>query len=114
MDLVELVNSARIVELSAKTRPTAIRALAQATRLDEDGVSLENLLEAIEEREATAQTIVGRGFAMPHAIIEWDGGYRVVLGRSRTGVAYGVADDKRVHLLVLFVVGRKKRRNFHL
>jgi len=114
LDLVELVNSARIVELSAKTRPTAIRALAQATRLYEDGVSLENLLEAIEEREATAQTIVGRGFAMPHAIIEWDGGYRVVLGRSRTGVAYGVADDKRVHLLVLFVVGRKKRRNFHL
>jgi len=114
VDLVELVNATRIVELSAKTRLTAIRALAQATRLDEDGVSLDNLLEAIEEREATAQTIVDEGFAMPHAIIEWDGGFRLVLGRSRAGIDYGVAEASRVHLLVLFVVGREHQRDFHL
>jgi mannitol/fructose-specific phosphotransferase system IIA component (Ntr-type) len=114
MELVELVTSLRIVELAAKTRPTAIRALAQATNLDEEGVSLEELLGALEEREATAQTIVDEGFAMPHAVIDWDGDFRVVLGRSRFGVDYGIPDAPRVHLLALFVVGRKQHKDFHL
>jgi DNA integrity scanning protein DisA with diadenylate cyclase activity/mannitol/fructose-specific phosphotransferase system IIA component (Ntr-type) len=114
VDLVEVVNAMRIVELSAKTRPTAIRALAQATSLDNEGVSLDALCEAIEEREATAQTIVDEGFAMPHAIIDWEGGYRVVLGRSKSGVDYGIPDAPRVHLMALFVVGRGQQKDFHL
>jgi diadenylate cyclase len=114
MDLVELVNAMRIIELSGKTRPTAIRTLAQATGLDSEGVTLDGLLEAIEEREATAQTIVGEGFAMPHAIIEWEGSFRVVLGRSKAGVDYGIPDSPRVHLMVLFVVGRAQQKDFHL
>lgn len=114
MDPAELVNAMRIVELSAKTRPTAIRALAQATHLEDDDVALDELLEAIEDREATAQTIVEEDFAMPHAIIEWDGDYRVVLGRSRTGVDYGIPDAPRVHLIALFVVGRAQQQDFHL
>lgn len=114
MDLIELVNVMRIVELSAKTRPTAIRALAQATNLVNEGVSLDELLEAIEEREATAQTIVDEGLAMPHAIIDWDGGFRVLLGRSRAGVDYGIPDAPRVHLIVLFVVGRTQKRDLRL
>ena len=63
------------------------------------------LLQAIEEREATAQTIVDEGFAMPHAIIDWDGDYRVVLGRSRTGVDYGIPESPRVYLIALLLVG---------
>lgn len=114
MELVDLVNVMRIVELSAKTRPTAIRALAQALDLADDGISLDDLLEAIEEREAAAQTIVDKGFAIPHAIIDWEGGFRVVLGRSRSGVDYGIADAPRVHLIALFVIGRAQQKDFHL
>jgi DNA integrity scanning protein DisA with diadenylate cyclase activity/mannitol/fructose-specific phosphotransferase system IIA component (Ntr-type) len=114
MDLAELVNEMQIVELSAKTRPTAIRALAQAANLESEGASLDDLLGAIEEREATAQTIVDEGFAIPHAIVDWDGSFRVVLGRSRSGVDYGIPDSPRVHLIALFVVGRAGQKDFHL
>jgi DNA integrity scanning protein DisA with diadenylate cyclase activity/mannitol/fructose-specific phosphotransferase system IIA component (Ntr-type) len=114
VELVDLVNAIRIVELSGKTRPTALRALAQATNLEDDGVALDSLLEAIEEREATAQTIVDEGLAIPHAIIEWEGEFRVVLGRSRSGVEYGVAESGRVQLIALFVVGRQRQKDFHL
>jgi mannitol/fructose-specific phosphotransferase system IIA component (Ntr-type) len=72
------------------------------------------LVQAIEEREATAQTIVDAGFAMPHAIIDWDGDYRVVLGRSRQGVDYGVQEAGKVHLIALFVIGRRRQAEFHL
>lgn len=113
MELIELVNAIRVVELSAKTRQAAVRSLAHATKLEAEGVSLDDLLEAIEEREATAQTIVDEGFAMPHAVLDWDGDYRVVLGRSRRGVDYEIPDSGRVQLIALFVVGRR-RQNLHL
>lgn len=104
----------RIVELSAKTRPTAIRALAQSLNLENEGVPLDDLLNAIEERESVAQTIIDEGFAIPHANIDWDGGFRIVLGRSRTGIDYGIADAPRVHLISLFVIGRARQHDLHL
>ena len=68
MDLSKLVTAIELVELTAKTRTAAIRSLVLATGLDEEGIALGDVLEAIEEREATAQTIVEEGFALPHAL----------------------------------------------
>lgn len=107
MDLGELVSAIRIVELAAKSRPTAIRALVQAANWEDEGISSEVVLSAIEEREAAAQTLVSSDFALPHAFIDWEGDFRVVMGRSRTGVDYGVPTGQKVQLIVLLVIGRK-------
>lgn len=114
MELADLVHRLRVVEVAGKTRPTAIRALAEAMDLREAGIALDVLLEAIEEREAAAHTMVSAGLAMPHALIHWDGDYRVVLGRSRAGVAYDIPGSGRVHLMAMFVVGRRARKELHL
>lgn len=107
MDLGELVNAIRIVELSAKSRPAAIRALVQAANLDDDNITSEKVLDAIEEREAAAQTLVAPDFALPHAFVDWDGDLRIVLGRSRQGVDYGLPSGQQVRLICLLIIGRK-------
>jgi DNA integrity scanning protein DisA with diadenylate cyclase activity/mannitol/fructose-specific phosphotransferase system IIA component (Ntr-type) len=107
LDLGELVNAIRIVELSAKSRPAAIRALVQAANLEDDNVSADKILEAIEEREAAAQTLVAPDFALPHAFVDWEGDLRIVLGRSKTGVEYGLPAGQQVRLICLLVIGRK-------
>jgi diadenylate cyclase len=107
LDLGELVTAMRFVELTAKTRQAAIRALVQAANWEDEGIAVEKVLEAIEEREAAAQTLVSPDFALPHAFIDWDGDFRVVLGRSRHGVDYGVPTGQHVQLIVLLVLGRK-------
>lgn len=107
MDLGDLVSNIRIIELSAKNRPAAIRALVQAANWEDEGIPPEKVLEAIEEREAAAQTLVSSDFALPHAFIDWDGDFRIVLGRSRAGVAYGGPGGQHVRLIVLLVLGRK-------
>ena len=114
MEIVELVSKLRVVELTAKTRRTAIRAWPRRRNWKKNSVPLEQVVDAIEEREAAAQTILESGFAMPHAIIDWEGDYRVVLGRSRGGVDYGIAEAGRVHLIALFVVGRQHQAETHL
>ena len=101
----------RLVELSARSRQTAIRALVQAANWEDEGITTETVLEAIEEREAAAQTLVAPDFALPHAFIDWDGDFRVVLGRSRNGVDYGVPTGQHVQLIVLLVLGRKLQQS---
>ncbi len=107
MDLGDLVSAIRIVELTAKSRPAAIRALVQAANLDDEGVAPEMVLSAIEEREAAAQTLVANDFALPHAFIDWEGDFRIVLGRSKSGVDYGGPAGLHVRLICLLVLGRK-------
>ena len=107
LDLGDLVDNIRIVELSAKSRPAAIRALVQAANLEDENVAPEKILDAIEEREAAAQTLVAPDFALPHAFVDWDGDLRIVLGRSRNGVEYGLPAGQQVRLICLLVIGRK-------
>ena len=88
-----------------------IRRLTQATKLEnEANLQLESLVEAVEEREETAQTLVADGFAMPHAFCDWDGEFCAVLGWSRDGIDFGAADESGlVHLALLLIFGRKGR-----
>ncbi len=112
MNVEELVNAIHIVELSATTRSSAIRELVDAVNWANESVLPADVVKAIEEREATAQTIVAKGLALPHAMIEWVGDIRMVLGRSRAGIDYLASGDK-LHLIVLLVVG-KGREELHL
>lgn len=105
MDFAEFASSLKTTDLRAKSRSATIRKLAQATKLVDDGISLEELIGAIEEREATAQTVVAPGFAVPHAFADWKGDFRAVLGWSREGVDYGTPDSGLVHLAILLVIG---------
>ena len=107
VDFGDLVSAIRIMELTVKQRPAAIRALVQAANWEDEGIAPEIVLEAIEEREAAAQTLVSSDFALPHAFVDWEGDFRVVLGRSRAGIDYGVPNGQSVKLVVLLVIGRK-------
>ncbi len=105
MDLETLITAMHIVELSATARSSAIRDLVAAVNWTDENVSPDDVVVAIEEREATAHTVVREGLALPHAMIEWTGDFRIVLGRSQAGVDY-LATGVKLHLLVLLVVGK--------
>lgn len=102
-----LINATIVVELKTSTREDSIRELANAFDWSQYGVSENELIDAIEEREATAQTIVAEDLAIPHASVNWDGDFRVILGRSRHGVPFG-AKGEAVRLVVLLVTGRQQ------
>lgn len=112
MEAEELINAIRIVELVASTGSSAIRELVDAMNWADESVLPDDVVRAIEDREATAQTIVDKGLALPHAMIQWSGDFRLVLGRSQAGVEYGATGDT-LHFIVLLVVGNG-REEAHL
>jgi diadenylate cyclase len=109
MEIAEIVDAVRVVEVTAESRDDAIRELAAAVDWGTDPECEQRLVRAVEDREATAQTVLADGLALPHAILEWEGTFRIVLGRSRTGVTYGIPGSAPVHLIVLLLVGNKER-----
>jgi diadenylate cyclase len=106
MDLTDVIASIRVVEVSAETRVEAIRQMVGAVDWCDPQFQASELIAAVEDREAAAQTILAPGFAIPHALVDWSGRFRVVLGRSRSGIAFGIPGTKRVHLVALLVVSR--------
>jgi DNA integrity scanning protein DisA with diadenylate cyclase activity/mannitol/fructose-specific phosphotransferase system IIA component (Ntr-type) len=113
MELRELVDAAVIVEITATTRSEAIRQMVEAVQWSGSSLGVSDIVDAIEQREAAAQTVVAGGFALPHAVIDWNGPFRIVLGRSRAGVNYGIPGAAPIHLIALLVVGQPYR-NRHL
>jgi mannitol/fructose-specific phosphotransferase system IIA component (Ntr-type) len=93
------------VELTSTSRTDAIRELVHAHSWVGEETSIDDVVAAIEDREAAAQTIVAPGLALPHAVISTDRDFCLSLGRSRSGVVYGAASDV-VHLIVLLLVGK--------
>lgn len=105
MELENLVNSIRIVELSATSRVEAIRELVAVGQWEQEKLEPDDVVQAVEEREATAQTVVAPGLALPHAVLQTWRGFRIVLGRSREGVNFGPPSGP-IRLIVLLVVGK--------
>jgi diadenylate cyclase len=104
VELNTLVRSMQVVELAARSRNDAIHELVRAGSWNEQEIATEMVVAAIEDREATAHTVIAPGLALPHAVIAGGQGFRLVLGRSRIGVDFGAAPEV-VHLVVLLLVG---------
>lgn len=110
--LKTLLDATLVVELLSDTREAAIMELANAIDWQQYGIADDEVVAAIEEREATAPTIVAADLAIPHARVNWAGDFRVIFGRSRKGVPFG-AKGESIRLVVLVVTG-KHHANRHL
>jgi DNA integrity scanning protein DisA with diadenylate cyclase activity/mannitol/fructose-specific phosphotransferase system IIA component (Ntr-type) len=68
---------------------------------------------AVLEREASVNTYVGEGVAIPHARLVGFEGIRIAFARSPVGFAYGLETDEPVRIVVM-VVGREDIRDEHV
>lgn len=102
--LAALLRPEAVVDLDATHAEDALHALSTAALgLVDDDLTLEELLEAIYEREKLHSTALGEGVAMPHVRLKQVKEFRVVLGRSRDGIEYAAPDGGAVRLFLLIV-----------
>lgn len=65
------------------------------------GVTLEELVESVEEREKEFSTAMGLGVAIPHARVPVGSEISGVMGISPAGIDFDAPDVKPVHVIVL-------------
>lgn len=71
----------------------------------------QEILTALEEREAQISTGIGSGVAIPHTFSDKLENVVAVFGRSKVGIDFEALDNAPVHFIILFIVPRK---DYHL
>ncbi len=65
-------------------------------------------LEEVVKRELSMTTGIGHGLAIPHGVIEYQGGVIGVLGISQRGIEFGSLDGRPAHVILLTLVPEER------
>jgi nitrogen PTS system EIIA component len=103
MKILEVLNKdAIIVDLKAKDKKGVLHELvAPVARLS--GVSHEDLLRVLMERERLGSTGIGGGIGIPHGKCEQLSSLMLGIGISKRGVAFDTMDRRPAHIFFLLL-----------
>jgi len=127
--LVELKNI--VLERDEMTKDKFHRLIEEAEVLDMEGphdmeyffkeassilgkklnIDSQYLLKELIEREKNSSTVISKGLAIPHIVIEGKNIFEILLIRARSGIIF--PNDQVVHVIFV-LVGSSDERNLHL
>jgi mannitol/fructose-specific phosphotransferase system IIA component (Ntr-type) len=96
-----ITKSCVIPELSAKTKPDAIKELTQLLFEKKKMKNYEPALDQVIARESTESTGIGNGIAVPHARVPGMKGLACAVGRVSDGLEFLAVDRNPVNLIFL-------------
>lgn len=103
MDLIQLLSPARIrVPLVSRTKPELLRELAEVL-VTSVGGDVQDVLRAVEDREARLSTGIGFGVAIPHGRTPTVPDLTVVAGVTAEPVPFEALDGEPVRIVFLLV-----------
>jgi len=99
-----LVRDAVVLDLASSQKADVLAEMARGLAAAEEGISADELLRVLEEREALQSTGIGEGVAIPHGKLP--GLHRLIasFARSREGVDFDSIDGLPTQLFFLLVV----------
>ena len=74
-------------------------------------IAPQELFKKLIGREKESSTVLRKGLAIPHIIVEGKNIFKILLVRAKTGIIF--PDDKLVHIMFV-LVGSSDERNLHL
>jgi basic amino acid/polyamine antiporter, APA family len=106
-----LVEESKVLDIEQPIRSEDLFREVSMILSKELGLSAEALLVKFSEREEQASTVLRKGLAIPHIIVEGKNIFKVFLIRAKAGVIF--PDDNVAHIIFIFV-GSLDERNLHL
>lgn len=110
--LLEALKEGRLIELPACGKEDALELLAHLIEAVPDIGAKVDLMKSVMEREAQANTAIGRGLACPHCRTSVEGELLCAVGWSPSGLDYGTPDGEPVRILVMYYVPDRERNSY--
>jgi len=107
-----LVEQCEILDLPERISADELFETAAGALSGRLGVGREMLLEKLRAREAESSTVIQKGLAIPHVIVEGRELFDLLMVRCREGIVFGKAQPPVRTAFIL--VGSSDERNFHL
>jgi mannitol/fructose-specific phosphotransferase system IIA component (Ntr-type) len=110
--LLDALQEGRLVELPESEKNEALEYLAHMIEAIPDINSQTDLYTEVLEREKSSNTAIGSGIACPHVRSRQAGELLCAVGWSPTGIDYGAADGKKVHLVIMYYIPDAQRNTY--
>ncbi|MBN2484158.1 MAG: amino acid permease [Candidatus Omnitrophica bacterium] len=106
-----LIESCRVIDLTGRIHREVFFShvadvIAQDLNLDKARIK-----DLLIKREAQSTTVIEKGLAIPHIVIEGEHKFDIVVARSKEGIVFPGQEDVHVAFVL---IGSKDERNFHL
>ncbi len=92
-----------LANLKATNKKEVLEELAGALVAGQDGISLQNVVEVLLDRERLGSTGIGDNIAIPHGKLANLTDLKLAFGRSVKGVDFDSMDGKPTHLFFLLL-----------
>jgi nitrogen PTS system EIIA component len=104
MKIVDFIREDLILpELGSRQKLDVLAELATHLASRHEGVSREDLVKVLVERERLASTAIGEGIAIPHGKLDTIGKLVACVGRAKEGVDFDSMDGRPTHLFFVLV-----------
>jgi nitrogen PTS system EIIA component len=109
--ILTALQEGRLFELPSTEKDDALEFLARVLDANPDIEVGTDAIEEVKKREQEYNTGIGMGVGVPHVRARREeGDLFCAIGWSQAGVAYGAADGKPVHLVVMYYIpGAQKK-----
>jgi mannitol/fructose-specific phosphotransferase system IIA component (Ntr-type) len=107
--ILTALQDGRLIELPETDKEKALRYMASILEAIPEVSANVDVAEGVLERERSANTGIGRGWACPHIRVGGDAELFSVIGWSPAGIDYGAPDGAKVHLLVMYYIAENQR-----
>lgn len=110
--ILDALQEGRLFELPENDKAHALQFLAHIVEAFPQIPAGSDVVGLVMTREAAASTAIGKGWACPHARVNYDEDLMCVLGWSPGGIDYGTPDGEPVKLVVMYLVPENQRNHY--
>jgi nitrogen PTS system EIIA component len=110
--LLDALQEGRLIELPDDNKSDALQFLAHIIEAIPSVPPGTDVVGLVTAREATINTALGKGWAIPHARMSGEGDLICVVGWSPAGIDYGASDGIPVSIIAMFLVPDDQRNHY--
>ncbi|MEN6399162.1 MAG: PTS sugar transporter subunit IIA [Rectinema sp.] len=110
--ILDALQEGRLFELPENDKDHALQFLAHIIEAFPQIPTGTDIVGNIMAREASMNTAIGKGWACPHARVDFDEDLMCVVGWSPTGIEYGAPDGKPVSIIIMYLVPANQRNHY--
>lgn len=110
--LLDALQEGRLFELPENDKNHALQFLAHIIEAFPQIPTGTDIVGNVMAREEAMNTALGKGWACPHARLEFEEDLMCVIGWSPTGIDYGAPDGKPISLITMYLVPSNQRNHY--
>ncbi|AFH47893.1 Phosphotransferase system protein [Ignavibacterium album JCM 16511] len=110
--LLDALQEGRLIELPDNDKINSLRFLSHILEAVPSVPANTDIAGLVLKREENINTALGKGIAVPHARVPFEGDLLCAVGWSPSGINYNAPDNEPVHIVIMYLVPINQRNTY--